>query len=402
MGGVKARMMEEDARGWSSIDEAFVCADCVSDRVIAEAIKDRASSTRCDYCEVERHEPFAAPVDVVLGLVCRGIYHEWAPADEELPYETREGGFQGETVETYDLLMDLEVTDNEALFDDLVSAIHNHLWCRRDYFRLSEHKQLAASWVAFQRIVKHETRYLFAIANEITEEQTYLREHAPASETLAIIGGATTSAGLVEQVKAGTYYFRARISDSDEYHTAAELGPPPVEAARFSSRMAPAGIPMFYGAVDTGTAVEEVRDPRKSGPCKVSVGRFQTQRDLLILDLSKQLILPSLFDDRRRGSRPSIMFLRGFVRDVARPIAKDGREHIEYVPTQIVTEYFRRCYKTTDGHRLDGIQYPSCRASGGVCCVLFADASNCSDVREKDGSKVWLWLTQGVEVRDLG
>jgi hypothetical protein len=47
---------------------------------------------------------------------------------------------------------------------------------------------------------------------------------------------------------------------------------------------------------------------------------------------------PSLFDEQRRHLRAGLSFLHDFAADLAKPIEKDGREHIEYVPTQIVTE----------------------------------------------------------------
>jgi hypothetical protein len=56
---------------------------------------------------------------------------------------------------------------------------------------------------------------------------------------------------------------------------------------------------------------------------------------------------------------------------------KDGREHIDYVPTQVVTEYFRHVFKDGDGQPVKGILYPSARQDGGVCCVLFFEADQC-------------------------
>ena len=56
----------------------------------------------------------------------------------------------------------------------------------------------------------------------------------------------------------------------------------------------------------------------------------------------------------------------------------DGREHIEYVPTQIVTEYFRRIFRV-EGRRLDGIIYESSRVVGRNAFVLFCENSQCID-----------------------
>ena len=40
---------------------------------------------------------------------------------------------------------------------------------------------------------------------------------------------------------------------------------------------------------------------------------------------------------------------------MVKPIARGGREHVDYVPTQIATEYFRRVYTDGEGNPLHGI-----------------------------------------------
>lgn len=51
----------------------------------------------------------------------------------------------------------------------------------------------------------------------------------------------------------------------------------------------------------------------------------------------------------------------------------DGREHIEYVPTQIITEYFRYKFATKKIEKIDGIIYPSSKDRRMNACVLFMD-----------------------------
>ena len=46
--------------------------------------------------------------------------------------------------------------------------------------------------------------------------------------------------------------------------------------------------------------------------------------------------------------RPRILFLWKLSREISRPIARDDRVHIEYLPTQVVTEYLRTSV-TVDG-----------------------------------------------------
>jgi hypothetical protein len=151
-----------------------------------------------------------------------------------------------------------------------------------------------------------------------------------------------------------------------------------VEHANQSNRMSPSGIPMFYGSFDPATALlETVEHPRHDGQV-ASIGTFQPVRDLLLLDLAELPGVPSVFELGSHGRIHALRFLHAFADDVSGPIARDGREHIDYVPTQIVTEYFRRVFRTDDGDALDGIIYRSSR-NGERALVLFCENRQCVD-----------------------
>ena len=64
-----------------------------------------------------------------------------------------------------------------------------------------------------------------------------------------------------------------------------------------------------------------------------------------------------------------LVFLHGFVADIRKPVVLDGREHIEYVPTQIVTEYLRFLAPAN----VDGLLFQSAQTFG-VNCVIFSGA----------------------------
>ena len=75
--------------------------------------------------------------------------------------------------------------------------------------------------------------------------------------------------------------------------------------------------------------------------------------------------------------RAAYIFLTYFSNDISRPISE--YYNIEYIPTQIVTEYLRHVYKTDKGVKIDGILYKSSKNKGGVNIVIFTDASECSE-----------------------
>ncbi len=74
-----------------------------------------------------------------------------------------------------------------------------------------------------------------------------------------------------------------------------------------------------------------------------------------------------------------LAFLRAFAYDLTRPVDKDQREHVEYVPSQVVTEYFRFRFRDHGGHPVCGILYPSAALDGGRSCVLFAGHEDFTD-----------------------
>ena len=81
---------------------------------------------------------------------------------------------------------------------------------------------------------------------------------------------------------------------------------------------------------------------------------------------------PSVFgSDEANLDRPTVHFIHSFATDFVQPVEKDGREHVEYVPSQVVTKYIRYRLGEKLGKQIGGILYESARAEGGVACVLF-------------------------------
>jgi RES domain len=139
--------------------------------------------------------------------------------------------------------------------------------------------------------------------------------------------------------------------------------------------MSPPGVVMTYAAEDRDTALAETANE----PGTFAVGEFVNDRDLLILDLTRLPESPSVFaelpDSMERDPRPQLNFLHRISLEISRPIARDDRMHIEYVPTQVVTEYVRIVVRI-NGRKVDGIRYTSSRGHAATAVVLFADQSN--------------------------
>ena len=96
------------------------------------------------------------------------------------------------------------------------------------------------------------------------------------------------------------------------------------------------------------------------------------------------------------------MFLHEVKHRISEPICDDDRIHIDYVPTQIVTEYIR-CLPPLAARLVEGIKYPSSVAPGCWSAVLFANQRNVVGIEEgrfrDDQSNKWIRLASSCTYR---
>lgn len=260
--------------------------------------------------------------------------------------------------------------------------------------QLNEREALTYGWTQFTEHVRHESRYVFMVA--VTQTETWDDPLAiPPGRMLDEIGRILNTIDLSVWVPAGSRVWRARSHPNETTLTSAsDLGSPPIEYT-VSTRMAGAGISMFYGASDETTAIEEVKAHLKDGDQRaITCGQFVTARDMWLLDLTRLPDVPSIFDERRRNLRPVLLFLHHFASEMSKPLASLGREDVEYVPTQIVTDFVRHLRRTPSGERYKGIVYRSAAHFDGTSYVLFVDDRGCCDLASgwENNSACWLAL----------
>ena len=378
MGFVKRQNERQMDEEWSSIGEKYVCCQCfvdVNDYALTDFITANATAHECSYCDNTSETPIAAEMDEVISFISKGIHQEYEDPVHGVGYCTGEGGYDIEPTSSYELLVELGFGDcPEALFDDLHSAFSDYQWVQKDPYGDLPCDAMRYSWEEFSEQVKHKTRFVFY---KLKTRHKWERSAEPYT-ILESLGGIVNDLDLVKELPAGTEVYRARQHSSDKkFTTAKQLGTAPKEHAS-QSRMSPAGIPMFYGALDETTAFAEIFVEDETYKT-ASFGKFKTLRPLRLLDLSNLPAIPSLFDDDCAWKRMPLIFMWNFVEDVTKTITKDGMEHIDYVPTQIVAEYFRHVFKQADESHLDGILYRSSREKGGICVALFCVNDDCTD-----------------------
>ena len=377
----------------------YVCASCIGEFALKEYIEMNADESYCDFCDESHGNVHAIPIDGLIDYMRKCVSQEYDDPANWLPYESSEGGYQGVTFDAYDLILEeLEIIfpkdKNDALLQRIIKGFDHQEWCKDDPFGPTTLQVAQFSWDAFSRIVKHENRYYF---EAIKGGKNFSDELTP-RELLAHILDYAKQTDLVKEINAGLILYRARAwDDGMPLKSPEDLGPPPTDKALQPNRMSPAGIPMFYGSEDSETAELETA----SQPDCFSVGEFQTNRPVVLLDISNVPPLPSIFETDPESlpinPRRAIQFLTHISEEISKPIIEDGRQLIEYVPTQVVTEFIRS--RQFDGEAIDGIKYDSAKNPGHSSYVLFATQDDV--VKHKDNKKPepWLELKSVTDVR---
>ena len=375
------RQLEEEwDRGYASLPRDHVCDECLDDDALAIVIRDNAEADECDYCGRRSAEPIAAETDLLIEAIYAGIDTEYELAIGILPWDGAEGGWQGaRTWDSDELLWEVGWPFvNEELADDVATALGEEKWCERVLNGVGA-EDLELSWHGFVERVTRERRFLFG-----------------GVDSLAAVGELFTKYELLTDLSPDQVLSRVRVHDTrDQIHCAADLGTPPIRMAR-ANRMSAAGIPLFYGALDDETAIAETVDPVDAAEGAVALGHFQPTASLRVLDLTRLPASPSLFDVEHRERRGDLIFLNSFVGDVSKPVRRDGTEHIDYVPTQILCEYIRHGF--ADGE-VAGIFFRSTMRPEGTVAALFVDREDCLEPdADADHGRQQLRLLDAQEV----
>jgi hypothetical protein len=297
-------------------------------------------------------------------------------------------------MDAWDLLDAVGLGDCEGdLFEDLCEAFSDHNWVHVDPYGDLLCDSLHYTWGAFANQVKHRTRFVFFRVPNPDKQDWEQEPHG----ILESLGKITKEVELVRAVPEGTSFFRAHQHSAEEQLTGAKrLGAPLPEVASHN-RMSPAGIPMLYVCTDQQTALTETLRTDPNRPM-MTVASFANLRNLRVLDLSIIPDVPSVFDEDRRHLRMYLIFMHRFAHEISLPIS-DAAKSYEYVPTQVLTEYFRHVFKERNGKPIDGIAYRSSRNQGGICYTLFFDQEHFVDSAEE---KKGVMLLQGAEVSTVG
>ena len=343
----------------------YICSQHIKDDFIKKYIKNNGTKGKCDYCDKRIN---VVELSVVLELLITGIDYLFEDPNESR-YLNKEGlhGLDGNTFDFYDLwyedYLDLRINDT-TLFEDIYNYLSNdRLYCYLDEYG-SETDFLNDSWSHFKRIVKHKARFVFHF-NDIFSNYNLV-------DPISILDKVQNSIikfHLITELKKNTALYRCRQHKTEkEVKLAKHLASAPQNLSKANGRMNPAGISMFYSSKSKELTIKEVVDFTDKSRPFFTTGIFRTNEPLKLVDLTDLPIPGSIFDSSANIDIDTIAFLNGFIKDITKPI-NYADSIIEYIPTQIVTEYIRFNPKLD----VDGIIYPSSKDNSLKNIVLFYD-----------------------------
>ena len=362
----------------------FVCPDCFDDikvRRIVDGLRESPRRGPCDYHpEIEKG---AVPLEKILGQIkCLIGRNYWdvrregrrAPIDRNDEYlERLESVVEDLTGARPDIVEEI-VKGLTGPPHDVIEPYDETMPRGMHEIRFVERR--SHKWRSFQREVSFGRRFFSRTAtgllSEIFRDLHTLRDDLDRPLIRAMPSGSGTS-----------HVWRARIADrkstQEEIRTdpALQLGPPPTRSRR-PQRMNPAGILAFYGALEPGTCVNELRPIVGS---TIALARFSLTRELRVLDLAGlRQATPAGHLGPERCSDDGLyrQFMRRFT-DLASKATLPEDQEMEYIPTQVAAEYLINRHQieknVPEEARIDAIIYPSAQAPNGSNIVLFGDAA---------------------------
>ncbi|WP_207262417.1 RES domain-containing protein [Pseudomonas sp. GW101-3H06] len=223
-------------------------------------------------------------------------------------------------------------------------------------------------WFRLEHALKHESRLFnqeaLTILNSVFAGLDKTRSRTK--------GLALVTAGPGKNISAlyrAREFFSAKSLQSALVKPVEELGPPPGRLAK-AGRMNSSGIAVFYGALEVGSALAEVRPVVGSN---VVTAKFDIIRPINLLDLRALVGLRcegSIFDPRYAKELERHDFLQTLSKRLVLPVMPNEQDH-EYLITQAVADYLASLQKPN----IDGIIFPSVQDGVGVNVVLFHKAA---------------------------
>lgn len=379
--------MEERGNGPVGLEDKYVCASHFDDEYLRKKVHSYGEDGVCSYCGKKRTVANMQKLGEFIAIKILANYNDVNDAglfDAGDFFDEDDGVVPGfkefcnyvvpDEAECYDstaeLLYELGVdVDNAELQKDIEDIFTTQEWVSRDLL-ITEKREVRMNdlWMKFSDMVKSDRRFTFLADPSFLEILTGPKD-GYAGEDKNIL---TVLDYLIKQMKLLTVlqpedvilYRSRKVDKLDVAYGFNDITSPPDKSA-FNNRMSPAGISMFYASFDENTAKGECAGEDSVG---ILIGTFKPKRSLRVIDLTAIPNKISFWMDYYQES----IFLREFNKQVTKSIDPKEKE-IEYIPTQVLTEYFRYMFKDSRKRPIDGVIYGSSKETKNKNIVLFCD-----------------------------
>lgn len=375
----------------------FICADCVGEQHLSDLIQKTAHRNAiCEYCDIEKIVTTLELVVEQVGSVVENFYEVTSITEAVVIYERTPEGEPLVSIVEY-LLNSGNSHPAPRLVEDVVDALSDYWF---DYSSqdskygedpwfvrvLPSAGQLANTWSRMLDKLRHEARYINPEVTQTLEEVFGPLEADRTKFGASVIVTAGPAHPLCSFYRARVFNSKADVAAALR-HPEKELGPPP-RGSSAPGRMNAKGVSVFYGATDPAVTISEVRPAVGS---QVLVGKFNLNRDLRLLDLTKfkDVVAPeelSPFDGKALKKFQRISFLTYLGDELTQPVMPDGIEQ-GYMLTQVVSDYLA----THPQLNIDGILFRSTQLSSDAMhlnVILFVKASTVALSSSDHGKKM--------------
>lgn len=377
-----------------------ICFECVADNYLSQEIEKEYKISHCHYCSSKNNQAISI-IDLAdwIHEVLQSHFYLTNENPEGYDYYlAKEGLWERDGVEVETLISDI-VGVTEDIAEEIVEELSDchddkgkDAFCSTQLYSFDPYYaenspddvEFTESWRALKLSVGKEARFFNEHAKNILEHlfkgvgKIFTYHNEP----------------VIRDISTETKFFRSRVAKSQGElgdvlkNLPSSIGPPATEFSR-SGRMNAHGISVFYGALDKGTCLAEVRAPVGA---HVVTGEFNPLRTLRVLDLSRfesiGISEGSYFDEEHMRNVARRFFLKSLTTELSEPIMP-GDEEKRYLATQVVADYL----STNKSLKLDGLIFNSSQVSlegpassddQGKNIVLFYQASRLNDQSYSD------------------
>ncbi|MDX8046635.1 RES family NAD+ phosphorylase [Gracilibacillus sp. S3-1-1] len=179
--------------------------------------------------------------------------------------------------------------------------------------------------------------------------------------------------------KKGSKFYRARISNKNEFSSKDMYAPPPEKAT--AGRVNPLGINYLYLATNQITSIHEIRAGAYD---YLTIGEFELIEDIRIVDFTLiEKISPFYPTIDAQLLAINKKHLQKISNEMAKPVRKsDGP--LDYLPTQYIADFIKSI-EDNDNQAYHGIKYKSTLYKKGENIALFNQkVCKCADVTHYD------------------